>query len=53
MNLEENNWNKAIVQNDQTDIESRLHGKECVDASSFNLGSKLMNSLLAPYIKEL
>lgn len=53
MNLDENNWNKATVQNDHTDIESRLHGKECVDSSSVNLGLKLMGSLLSPYIKEL
>lgn len=53
MNLEESNWNKATVQNDHTDIESRLHGKDCVDTSSVNLGSKLMGSLLSPYIEEL
>ena len=53
LSMEENYWNKAMVQHDITDLESLLHGKKSTVDTKLNLGLELMKKLMLPYRKEM
>ena len=53
LSMEENYWNKAMVQHDITDLESLLHGKKSTVDNKLNLGLELMKKLMLPYRKEM